>query len=605
MKRFLTITVAVLLMAAVAAPALAWEFAMTGQWEYRMRYFARLGDVDLFGNAGLQNWSGGQDFVGFAGPRIYNRGTGTASFAPVLAGVGAFYADQSNPLLRIVKGGFSRSESDAFYSDSRLTFMPEIRVNPAIRVHGVYNVGGYRHKYFQALDGTGAAYTPTNIGVAPLERYYMSQTSMNAYDTAAIGSWEQFRATMQTPIGIFSLGVKDFPFGTGATLGYNTRAEAFLTVVPYGPFRFLHGIWLSRGLLTPSQESWGANPDSQSRNTLFQGILATYDSGPLHFGMGGIWRQTHLNRDELTLAGQPALAGAFWDANTLFWLVDMKYNNGRFFTNAEYAWITVDIYRGGQPGFYSPASGIFGPIYDEAYHWWWEVGAFAGPAKVSLLWAQASGPVRNLALNIGTGGATGNTTKRYRPMPINYQAMEAYEFLMFNTYAGGNAGGWNALDVAFVADDHGMMEDAYCFAGRVDYAVASNLNVFGSYIWAHRLERAGTWKGQFTATGADATAAQRTAFVTTNFGAASGEVGGPINPFVDDGFIGWEVNAGFAWKLLEGLNLNFRYSYWKPGEYFDQAIQGVGMAAGARVNNAAVLGKSPIQALTGSMVIDF
>ena len=76
----------------------------------------------------------------------------------------------------------------------------------------------------------------------------MSQTSNNAYDTAAIGSWEQFRATVQLPFGIFSYGVKDFPFGTGATLGYNTRAEAFLTVVPYGPLRILHGWWFTRGM---------------------------------------------------------------------------------------------------------------------------------------------------------------------------------------------------------------------------------------------------------------------------------------------------------------------------------------------------------------------
>jgi hypothetical protein len=599
MKRLLTVTVAVLLMAAVAAPALAWEFAMTGQWEYRMRYFARTGDIDLFGNAGLQNaWPAGVSptLVGFAGPRIYNRGTATV--APAYPAVGAFYADQSNPVYRIVKGGYSRSESDAFYSDSRLTFNPEIRVNPAIRVHGVYNIGGMRHKYFQAFDG------PTNIGVAPFERYYMSQTSMNAYDTAAIGSWEQFRATIQTPIAIFSLGVKDFPFGTGASLGYNTRAEAFLTVVPYGPFRFLHGLWLSRGLLG-TQESWATTPDSQSRNTLFQGILATYDSGPLAIGAGAIWRQTHVNADELG----PATAAVYaaFDVNTLIYVGFMKYNNGRVFTNAEYAWATVDFYR---PRFAPPGgvplAVVSGPRYDECYHWWWEVGAFAGPAKVSLLYAIASGPVQNLSYTQG-GVNTGNTTKVYRPWAINYQAMEPYEFLMFNTYGGGNAGGWSALDVTFVNDDHGMMTDAFCFAGRVDYAVASNLNVFGSYIWAHRLEKAGTWKGQFLATGADATAAQRQAFVLANFGAASGETaGGTINPFVDDGHIGWEVNLGMAWKLLEGLNLNAKYSYWQPGKYFDQAIQGVGMTPlGVRADNAVVQGKSAIQAITGSMVIDF
>ena len=35
------------------------------------------------------------------------------------------------------------------------------------------------------------------------------------------------------------------------------------------------------------------------------------------------------------------------------------------------------------------------------------------------------------------------TTKVYRSWAMNYQAMEPYEFLMFNTYGGGNNGGWS------------------------------------------------------------------------------------------------------------------------------------------------------------------
>ena len=49
MKRFFTIMLGVLLIAAVTAPALAWEFAMTGEMEWRYRYFARQGSADLFG----------------------------------------------------------------------------------------------------------------------------------------------------------------------------------------------------------------------------------------------------------------------------------------------------------------------------------------------------------------------------------------------------------------------------------------------------------------------------------------------------------------------------------------------------------------------------
>ena len=53
-----------------------------------------------------------------------------------------------------------------------------------------------------------------------------------------------------------------------------------------------------------------------------------------------------------------------------------------------------------------------------------------------------------------------------------------------------------------------------------------------------------------------------------------------INPYVDDGYLGWEANAGVDWKLLEGFKMNVRYSYWAPGDWFTDAYQAVGMGAG-------------------------
>jgi hypothetical protein len=468
-----------------------------------------------------------------------------------------------------VRGGYSTYGSDALYNDSRLTLEPELRVNPAIRVHGVYTIGGMRHKYFQNyIGGYGMG-----IGTPPLERYYMSQTSMNAYDTAAIGSWEQIRATIQLPIGLISIGVKDFPFGTGATFANNTREEVFVTVLPYGPFRWIHGIWLAN----MGVDSWNIVPDKDSKPSLFQTLLFTYDVATLNLGGQVIWRTRHFNAADAA----PALGA---DHNTLLWLAFLKYNNGRFFAAAEYATVQVDVYHLGAP-----------PTYVEAYHWWSELGAVAGPAKLRLLYAIASGLVHD----------NNNITKAYEPWPINYQAMKPYQFLMFETFAGGNNGGWNATDVTFVSDDHGMMSDAYCYAARIDYAVASNLNIWGSYIWAHRLERAGAWKGGILSTGADATAAQRQGFVARNFGAASGELGGPVNPFVDDGYLGWELGIGADWKLLENLNMHVQWNYWQVGDWFDQAYQAVGVRGGAVVNDALLVGRSPIQSIIGSFLISF
>jgi len=621
MKRLLTVLMAGLLVAAFVVPAMAWEFSMTGEYEFRLRYVSRTGDTDLFGVAPLQDAVGvglpPNTAVGFAGPNWYNMNLGTNQIAGPTVGarvsetltaraagglafgaipniidrqisaVTAGFTDNGLGRARIVRGGYSTYGCDALYADSRLTLRPVIRVNPAIRVHGVYTVGGMRHKWFQNyINGFGMG-----IGTPPLERYYMSQTSMNAYDTAALGSWEQFRATIQLPIGIFSIGVKDFPFGTGASLGYNTRAEAFLTVLPYGPFRFLHGIWLARGRFS---ESWNTRPDKDSKATLFQGVLMTYDCGAFQFGAGAIWRMAHLHHGEML--NTPGVVGDVLasvtgglDTETSINLAYFKYNNGRFFAAAEYAWAQADIHFLTLPG------GVGGrvPLDIEAYHWFSEAGAVAGPAKVRLLYALASGYVLN----------NGNATKSYRPWAINYQALAPYQYLMFEVYAGGNNGGWNANDIAFVSDDHGQMTDAYCFGARADYAVASNLNVWASYLWAHRLERAGYFAG---GTAADGGVGNASVAAAQAWKAANG-FGANANPYVDDGHIGWEADAGIDWKLLEGLNMFVRYAYWQPGKWFDQAYQAVGGlgAGGGLATNALVTGRDAIHAINGSFIIDF
>lgn len=610
MKKFLTVLLAGLLIVAFAAPAFAWEFNMKGEYEHRVRYLGRAGNIDLFGIASLQdtatiaNTAGlpvETNTVGFAGPTLYNRGvvTAWASDSSSLLSSGrarpaAGQAASGGPVLLITRGGFSKAQSDALYNDQRLTLYPELRINPAIKVETVLDFGGYRNKYFQSGDGINAIVpgeaSTGGVGLPPFERYYMHGVSMNAYDTASIVSVEQFRATAQTPWAVLSMGCKDFPFGTGASFARNTRLEAFLTVVPYGPFRFLHAVWLTNGRFV---QSWNTTPDSQQKNSFFQALAATYENADLSLGLISIWRMYHQMRIDSTASGLLGGPVNGLDDNTLVNMAFMKYFNGRFFMNAEYGWLNVDQYRTGVPIGVNQLNAA--NVHLEGYHFFSELGAVTGPAKLSLAYALASGRVLN----------NNNITKVYAPWTINYQAMQPYQLLMFDTFAGGNNGGWNPLDVSFVADEHGMMSDAYAYAARLDYAVASNLNVWGSYIWAHRLERAGAFKGGILSNGAVASAAQRQAFVANNFGAASGEVGGPINPYVDNGYLGWEANVGVDWKLLEGMATYLRYSYWQPGDWFTQAYQAVGTRGGVATNDALVKGRDPIQGFTWTMVVDF
>lgn len=159
------------------------------------------------------------------------------------------------------------------------------------------------------------------------------------------------------------------------------------------------------------------------------------------------------------------------------------------------------------------------------------------------------------------------------------------------------------MDFTFVADERGMMTDAYCYAGRLDYAIASNLNLWVSYIWAHRLERAGTFFGQYQSSGSLAAGSIPN---LQQFYALAGRSFGTGHDYVSDGFIGWEMNVGTHWKLLENVTLKARYSYWQPGGWFTEAYQSVVLMPGGEAVTAGVLhSRDAIHAVRTSLSIEF
>ncbi|MFA6221941.1 MAG: hypothetical protein WC647_06470 [Desulfomonilaceae bacterium] len=617
MKKLWLGILATMLVVVFVAPSFAWEFTMTGEYEYRLRYFTRSGNNDLFGQAFVQDgginnsfevqrpvaqtWAtttlpptlsartaygiagavpatANSNYVGFAGPNYYNNGfSNPTGPAPRLAD------DAASAGVVVTRGGFSRYGCDALYNDQRLTFVPSIRVNNAIRVHGVYTVGGFRNKYAQ---NTSDAYGQVSAGTPPFERYYTLQTHEGAYNTAAIGSWEQVRATIQLPLFIISIGAKDFPFGTGTNFANNSVSEAFLMIVPYGPFRLMWGNWLARNRIGAA--SWETVPDKDRKANFYGGFLFTYDNGPVQLGGAAVYEQRHYN-----VPNSPTTA---YDYTSPLYLGFGKYNNGRFFLNAEYACGTQDVRRVGYYG-----------TDVELYNAFAEGGVMCGPGKLSLMWAQSSGPVLNNGARISSGAAAFG--KVYAANPVNYQVLDPYSFLMFPIYGGGND--------TFNADGTGQLGDGMVLAARVDYAAAANLNLFGTYMWARRLETAGYWAG-------GKLAAVNSTTGTVNGGGASVSVasaqawkaaalGGDaanMNPYPDDNFIGWEAQAGVDWKLLENLSMNLKYSYWSVGPWFDTAYRAFtaqttgGTGLGVQ-GQGLMFGRDAIQALHGSFNITF
>ena len=264
----------------------AWEFSMTGEFEWRYRYWGRIGGYqDLFGNMNAQNNSNA--LIGFAGPnyyRGYNPNDSTLNSG----------SNASN--VRIVRGGFSNSESDGFLNDQRMTFYPKLAVNQALHFLAMVDLAGIRQKYNHRDVVTNG----------PLERFYEDRVSRNAFDTAMIPSISQFKLTAQIPWGILSLSTaKDFVFGTGALLGLNNRGSALVMIIPYGPFRIIPALWVARNY--PVQEgyasyyppdglpSYTTSPDSATKNTAQAAGAITYSSGPVDLGWILVYQKYHVN----------------------------------------------------------------------------------------------------------------------------------------------------------------------------------------------------------------------------------------------------------------------------------------------------------------------
>ena len=73
-------------------------------------------------------------------------------------------------------------------------------------------------------------------------------------------------------------------------------------------------------------------------------------------------------------------------------------------------------------------------------------------------------------------------------------------------------------------------------------------------------------------------------------------------PAIPDDDLGWEVNVGLDWALLEGLELNTRFSYWQPGKWFNYACisrANSGWSAPAAGNNYGTIPARTIDPVLG------
>ncbi|MEJ2718829.1 MAG: hypothetical protein P8182_17150, partial [Deltaproteobacteria bacterium] len=411
-----------------------------------------------------------------------------------------------------------------------------------------------------------------------------------------------------------------------------TSTEAIQLTVPYGPLR-LGVLWfpwrfpedVSADFIAGDAgfTSNGAEVYLQLENRLVARSphvtgFVIYANGTLELGYLYDYFRWSIGPESVMVSG--ATAAERLRARNLFIPRDLtsqlhilyaKYTNGRFFWNGEVDYWESTVrhqpnathtdensgppFVGGFPG----AGSVYQTNYTEMWRYLVETGIVAGPTKVTLLGSWASGFDRRAGVLIDRQGAAlwvgpRNTTGALftlHPNWANTIVYCPYNYLMVFNYGGGTN--------SFNRNGDGYLIDAFAYAIRLDYAVAANLNVWATFFRAHRVSKGYGWG--YIKPDLDGDVAYER---VPGFGPSA-------VPAIPDDDLGWEVNAGMDWALLDGLELSMRLAYWRPGKWFCYACISRANPGWAAPNAANLYGTipdrtiDPVAALEVALIASF
>ena len=135
------------------------------------------------------------------------------------------------------------------------------------------------------------------------------------------------------------------------------------------------------------------------------------------------------------------------------------------------------------PGAALGLGSIFQPVNNEGWQFATEIGALCGPGKLSMIGSTIPGPDRRQGIWLSRSSWNDIA---YGNVPCNVMLFLPYSYLMNYQYASG-LNFRNALG-------EGGMTDSTSVGARLDYAVAANLNWYGSFFWAWRNSGAWPWQ---------------------------------------------------------------------------------------------------------------
>jgi hypothetical protein len=510
-----------LLVCFMAAPASAWEAKLVANYTNDYMYITQTGtqgffgpyDVDLSGTmtgSSLNFWGG--DFAQAAG---------------------------------VVSG------SEVAWNGMWMTLDPDIHINKALRLRGRYYVGAWATPYAATSQGALAASEYFN---------YMSPGVQRSFSP---GYWNLLWLTARLPWGIITVGKRPSTFGTGlAWNGEDNRSsESFSLTSDYGPFRIGWSTYLSR---EGNDDYYNRFADKNNKRYWDSAVTITYRSGALDMGALVNYVSRHRGPERAIVTPATKAAQRFRDRTDYYGGVYAKFNNGRFFANTEFDWYDR-IDKENRATSY---------VFD--YRAMGEVGVFSGPAKLSVLVSWHSGMDRRNGVTRGINQGCIQDPQNPSTATPNPRVLSAstsntgvyrpYSYIMVYGYGLGNS---------INADTgEGYVQDAFCKAARLDYAVAANLNLFGTFFQANRVGNGYGW-GYLKPAAMGGTNGVVIQPLVDSAGAVSGQyrggTGAAAAPSIPDNDLGWEVDAGFDWNLLENFTVRTTWGYWQPGKWFSFA----------------------------------
>jgi hypothetical protein len=405
---------------------------MEGGYTWEFKQYSQLGDKGFFGTFDIDNSSTGGNFASMNG-WLGNEITGTAL----------------------------STGSDVAGATIWAWISPEIAVNKAVKINGDYYIGAWLQN-----PNTGNAEGAFN---AP---EYFNSTIPGTQSSFSPGYWNNLWLTAQMPFGTVVVGKRPFRFGTALFWdgSDNTTVESCAIVAPYGPFKFgfIAYPWRAANAIYP------ALVDRNSMRNPHVGALLTYAAGNVSMGTYAEWIRGHMGPEsQLTNATRNAFIPQ--DFVTTEGAIFFKYNTGRFFFNAETGWVDSMTRRQRNVNNTAPGAdgaSVFRPTYIQHWRHMAEMGSVVGPSKLSLMWSYIPGPDRRHGVQIDRD--------RWVDYPgfSNFTLFRPYSILMAQNYGAGNN---SFTAVNGIGSDNGYMRDAITYAARLDFAVAANLNLYGSF----------------------------------------------------------------------------------------------------------------------------